>query len=774
MGNRNFHKRDLSSFQKEMFHEEIMVERITETKKKISRKKKNLYLVLVMSLFFVGVFTLVLNRSYAFFTTQANSKNYIVYSGSFKVDFTKDSDVLSLNNTYPMSNTDGLAANDNIYTFSVTNSGTVDAKYQVRLELLKDGTKDYIPLMYIKMAYSTDGVNYSEPIRLSDLDSNLVFISNKQLTATSVDNYSLKFWVDFSAPLEVEGKTFKVQVVVDAVQSLDGDHIVSDAAPIITLNKGTNDSIDQVILVGSTYNDPGVLKIEDDNDKIDKNSVVKTYKYFNGTTLSDVSGINTANNGVYYITYAVTDGSGNIGKAERTVIVNPSETLPTIALVGNSVVTLTENDTYTEQGATVASGNRLITTGEVKTAVPGTYIIRYIVVDENNNMNSVARTVTVTAVLPAPSINLRINNAHATIKMAGAEELYGYGINQSNSVEPTYTVLNTMNSTVTWTAEEVGTYYVWVKDISGRISKREINITVLCPYQVEEQIDFAYKNSVQNFQPECDGIYKLEVWGAQGGSYSTSYVGGKGGYSYGNISLTEGTNLYVYTGGQGQTGATTGTRTGGYNGGGNSYSSSSNYGGSGGGASDIRIGQDSLYARVIVAGGGGGSGSYSTSYYYNGGYGGGTTGGNGSQYSTSYRAGTGGSQTTAGTSYYSTTSNNASYGTSAAFGTGGSSNTSYSGIAGGGGGWYGGGYAYMASAGGGSGYVYTESTASNYPSGVLLNSSNYLSFAETKAGNTSFLSPTGTSETGHTGNGYARITYLSILPLPFFPDPWAS
>ena len=28
------------------------------------------------------------------------------------------------------------------------------------------------------------------------------------------------------------------------------------------------------------------------------------------------------------------------------------------------------------------------------------------------------------------------------------------------------------------------------------------------------------------------------------------------------------------------------------------------------------------------------------------------------------------------------------------------------------------------------------------------------------AGNTSFTSPAGASETGHTGNGYARITYL--------------
>lgn len=28
------------------------------------------------------------------------------------------------------------------------------------------------------------------------------------------------------------------------------------------------------------------------------------------------------------------------------------------------------------------------------------------------------------------------------------------------------------------------------------------------------------------------------------------------------------------------------------------------------------------------------------------------------------------------------------------------------------------------------------------------------------AGNTSFTSPTGASETGHTGNGYAKVTFV--------------
>ena len=62
-----------------------------------------------------------------------------------------------------------------------------------------------------------------------------------------------------------------------------------------------------------------------------------------------------------------------------------------------------------------------------------------------------------------------------------------------------------------------------------------------------------------------------------------------------------------------------------------------------------------------------------------------------------------------------------------------------------GGGFFGGGAGYSAGAGGGgSGYINTS----------------LLTEAQTIAGNTSFTSPTGTNETGHTGDGYARITAI--------------
>lgn len=267
-------------------------------------------------------------------------------------------------------------------------------------------------------------------------------------------------------------------------------------------------------------------------------------------------------------------------------------------------------------------------------------------------------------------------------------------------------------------------------------------------------MNFDYTGSVQT-KTLKPGTYTIECWGGQGGTYS-SYIGGYGGYSKGTITLTEATTVYISVGGAGSSSST----AAGFNGGGTGISS----GRGGGGATDVRIGQNSLYSRVIVAGGGGGAGVTSANANPCG-CGGGEYGGDGYYNDTtgSYTAGqnrSGGSASqTAGGITWST-------GTQATFGQGGNA-SGYS-CGGGGGGWYGGGGAYDNDSdsdgrwgGGGSGYVYTSSTAKNYPNGCLLNSTHYLTNAQTIAGNTSFTSPTGSAETGHTGSGFCRITNLN-------------
>lgn len=271
-------------------------------------------------------------------------------------------------------------------------------------------------------------------------------------------------------------------------------------------------------------------------------------------------------------------------------------------------------------------------------------------------------------------------------------------------------------------------------------------------------LNYEYTGSVQSVElPK--GKFKLECWGAMGGYRSSSSYAGKGGYSIGTLQLSTATKVYIYVGGQGGTGtSSTDPAPGGFNGGGDRQGK---YKG-GGGASDVRIGQDSLYARVIVAGGGGSDGATSKQ----GMYGGGTTGGSSTQ---SYGSGGGGGTQTAGGTGGS---NN-----SGTFGKGGTGLYRSSGYGGaGGGGWYGGGGSYPDGSGdddrgggGGSGYVYTSATSSSYPSGCLLNSSYYLSDASTVAGNTSFSSPTGSSEVGHSGDGYVRITVIEAQAVPNKP-----
>lgn len=276
--------------------------------------------------------------------------------------------------------------------------------------------------------------------------------------------------------------------------------------------------------------------------------------------------------------------------------------------------------------------------------------------------------------------------------------------------------------------------------------------------QAGDILNFDYTGAAQEVKLP-PGRYKLEAWGAQGGYRSSYTYGGKGGYSIGELTLNEETLIISQVGGSGNTGGT----SGGYNGGGKRDS----YNG-GGGATDFRIKQDSLLARVLVAGGGGSDGASNKT----GGYGGGTSGQSITEnYGT---GGYGGTQTGVSSTSWQTTSRPTSTttqaGAYAGFGFGGNGITRSSGYGGaGGGGWYGGSGSYPDSSGdddrgggGGSGFVWT---GANAPSGYLLGAEYCLTNAKTIAGNTSFAGPSGTAETGHSGNGYARITVLEIYPL---------
>ncbi len=280
-------------------------------------------------------------------------------------------------------------------------------------------------------------------------------------------------------------------------------------------------------------------------------------------------------------------------------------------------------------------------------------------------------------------------------------------------------------------------------------------------------VDFEAIGDVQTFTALYTGDYLLETWGAQGGddpANPTTVFGGRGGYAKGAVHLTAGTTLYVYVGSQG-IGCL-----------GSSWNSTG-----GGGATDIRLvggdwkSAEGLYSRIIVAGGGGGRhGKNYEGATYVGNDGGGEVA---PTYDTQGVHITGATQTGSGTSDYDypegVVAGSFGYGnpnnqgnTCSAGGYNGGAEGSDNWANGGpGGGWYGGVTSWPTSSGG-SGYVLTD--VSYKPIGYTPGTEYYLNETELIAGNDLMPDPAGGTETGHHGDGFARIS--SLCP-GVTPDP---
>ena len=302
--------------------------------------------------------------------------------------------------------------------------------------------------------------------------------------------------------------------------------------------------------------------------------------------------------------------------------------------------------------------------------------------------------------------------------------------------------------------------------------------------------DFEATGEVQVFEAPADGIYRLEGWGAQGGgSMRTDYLtrpdldryyeteGGRGGYSYGYVYLRQGQQVYVAVGGKGETVVNNCEREhanesidGGWNGGGaagNADGQGYCYNGSGGGATHFAINNDlgelknysgSQNDVLLVAGGGGGSGFYQTpllnNWYYMGygGYGGGINAGSAHDVRCTGHGGAliagGATETSPGTI------SNTRYGENGQFGQGGSRGLEGS-CSGGGGGWYGGASSTDNGGGGGSGHCNEEELSQGYPYATI-------------GGDNEFRSPDGGMETGHGGDGFARVTLVGVPDMEEF------
>ena len=271
------------------------------------------------------------------------------------------------------------------------------------------------------------------------------------------------------------------------------------------------------------------------------------------------------------------------------------------------------------------------------------------------------------------------------------------------------------------------------------------------------------------------GLYKIECWGAQGGTGCMDgtllYDGGTGAYTSGFILLNQSTTLYIYVGTQGANGICQPYKTakGGENGGGTSGwdSNDNDCSGGGGGASDVRLvggawnNITSLKSRIMVAAGGSGSG-----YNAYGAPGGAIYGFKVNKIDTP--------------SYYTCTDTNQTSGYKFGIGCKGLDH-GYSPSSGGGGGYYGGVSGTVGEYENGAPTVSSSGSSfvSGYDGCISIKESNddtiepsnssihytgaYFSNSQITSGDKMILLPDGTSERGNTGNGYVRITFIQKI-----------
>ncbi|MBE6161809.1 MAG: hypothetical protein E7158_06295 [Firmicutes bacterium] len=761
------------------------------------KNKKVVILISIITLLVISIASVSYARWSA---TKIQKSANNLSSACFELQFNdENSTSINLTNTYPMTEEDAMK--NTPYEFTITNVCSTDMYYNITLnttgnsdldnyldyKLIDENNKAIGPKI-IGSLNTYDSYNNTTYEGYNILNSYILTSGHLNKATMNSDNtsvvtpgesktYRLYIWMDENVEdLSTMNKSFNGKIIVTSSTS---DNSLDTEGMIVTFdaNGGTVDTESKTVMYGDNYGDLPTPTREG-----------YIFKGWNGKNI-----INEKKQ-PYYTIY---DESNALNFDEQTGIFSTNAYSSSNHLVGFKTDSIQPGHTYTISMEIVT----VPTSGAIWIGFGNSSYDLY------RYNNTLFYTTAGCTVGQRSSFTLSVPEGgnYANDWIAGAINLNkGTGLQYKNiQVEEGAT------------ATEYEPYYV---TNNTKVVRHE-NHTLKAIWEKYIR-NYEYTDNQQEFVAPKTGTYKVELWGAQGGSYCYSENYNGGGYTSGNIELEEGTKLYVYVGEstnvQGRTP---------YNGGGVGYAS--NYGDygqngaySGGGATDIRyfgenyepssseLAWDStlgLRSRIMVASGAGGratTGSMPVNCNYTNGPGrstgmpgGGLTG---------LKSGVpdynmyiyGGTQTSGGTCSIS------EYCGLGSFGKGGNSVVKDHANGGGGGGYYGGAAdksAYKIGTsglnGGASGSSYisghkgcvaiTSATNESPKSGCEtgnndINCSKHYSnmvFIENSTqmidGNgckwtnqlTSDCSgqpqPDGTTTNGHAGNGYARITLIS-------------
>ena len=207
------------------------------TKKQREKKKMLLFVILTV------VICAAITTSFALWqlTLKQTDKN-VITTACFNVKMMNESDSITLDNAYPVTDEDGMK-NDG-YTFTIKNICSSEAYYQVNLEELTTELKQ-LSGKYIKVSLNdSKGKNlYNYTSAENTLENALSArkLTTGKLNAEEEVTYTLKLWMDKDTPAidEVMNASFnsKITIVVSSATDNNQDDTIT------TETESKNDSV---------------------------------------------------------------------------------------------------------------------------------------------------------------------------------------------------------------------------------------------------------------------------------------------------------------------------------------------------------------------------------------------------------------------------------------------------------------------------------------------------------------------------------------------------
>ena len=211
------------------------LEKVEKERVKLTKfLKRELVLTMISVL---TVTTVILGGSYAIFTNIEKAEKYnIIKTGTLQISYDDTStglgNIINLNGAYPESDIEGQKRE--AYRFKITNTGSLNAKYKVRVlddtdMIEEDGCNDK-QLEKTKIKYS---LNQETPVILDSIKEEYI-IKEGTLAPEESIILEMRMWIDENAGNEVLGTHYHGKIVVEGIQK--------EETAVETLLAKTNDA----------------------------------------------------------------------------------------------------------------------------------------------------------------------------------------------------------------------------------------------------------------------------------------------------------------------------------------------------------------------------------------------------------------------------------------------------------------------------------------------------------------------------------------------------